>query len=207
MKKCVIVGSAIINNYEKIKEYLTDDFFYVYCDGGLKHLEKLNRKPDLIVGDFDSHENPHMDVETIVLPCEKDDTDTCHALKVCIEKGFDDFLLIGCIGERLDHTLGNVSLLLMIKSLGLKGKIIDDYSEMEAVSEEGLYIDSKFSFFSLLTLSDKCEGINIRDAKYPLENAAIESVYQYGVSNEVKAGCEKAFVSCKSGNLLLIRVF
>lgn len=31
-------------------------------------------RPNLIVGEFDSHENPQLDVETIVLPCEKDDT-------------------------------------------------------------------------------------------------------------------------------------
>ena len=37
--------------------------------------------PSLIVGDFDSHENPHLAVETIVLPCEKDDTDTVFAVK------------------------------------------------------------------------------------------------------------------------------
>lgn len=51
-------------------------------------------KPGLIVGDFDSHENPHLDVETIVLPCEKDDTDTVFAVKEAMKRGYTDFLLI-----------------------------------------------------------------------------------------------------------------
>ena len=205
MKRCVIVGSAAINNYIKVKQYLREDDFFVYCDGGLKHLNALGFNPNLVVGDFDSHENPNLSVETIVLPCVKDDTDTCHALKVCIERGYKDFLFVGCIGERLDHTLGNVALLLMLKEKGFKGLMIDDYSEMSIVSTEER-IDDSFSYFSLITLSDSADGITIKNAKYPLENASIKSGFQYGVSNEVIKG-ETAIVSCDSGNLLLIKVF
>ncbi|MBQ2431924.1 MAG: thiamine diphosphokinase, partial [Peptococcaceae bacterium] len=74
-KRCVIIGGADINNYDYIRTCFTKDDFFIFCDSGLKHLEGLQVMPSLIVGDFDSHENPHMDVETIVLPCEKDDTD------------------------------------------------------------------------------------------------------------------------------------
>ena len=205
MRRAVIVGSAKINNYEKIKEYLKEDDFFVYCDGGLKHMEKLGVKPNLIVGDFDSHDNPNLPVETVVLPCEKDDTDTCHALKVCIERGFKDFLFIGCIGERMDHTMGNVSLLIMLKEKGLSGIMLDDYSEISIVKDEEC-IDDSFSYFSLITLSDISEGITIKNAKYPLENASLKSGFQLGISNEVIKG-KTAKVSCKSGNLLLIKVF
>ena len=135
MKRCVIVGGADINNYSFIREKLCDNDYVVFCDSGLKHLKNLQVQPSLIVGDFDSHENPHLDVETIVLPCEKDDTDTVYAVKEAISRGFDNFLLIGVVGARLDHTLGNVSILLYLDSLGKKGCIIDDYSEMEIVSE------------------------------------------------------------------------
>ena len=133
---CVIVGGANINNYEYIRKKLLVDDYVVFCDSGLKHLEQLRVKPNLIVGDFDSHENPQLDAETIVLPCEKDDTDTVYAVKEAIKRGFNDFLLIGVVGARLDHTLGNVSILLYLDSLGKKGCIIDDYSEIEIVSNE-----------------------------------------------------------------------
>lgn len=92
MKRCVIVGGADINNYEYIKSCLRNDDFIVFCDSGLKHLESLQVNPGLIVGDFDSHDNPHLGVETIVLPCEKDDTDTVFAVKEAIKRGFDDFV-------------------------------------------------------------------------------------------------------------------
>ena len=205
MKRCVIVGGADINNYEYIKSCLCNDDFIVFCDSGLKHLEALQVKPGLIVGDFDSHDNPHLDIETIVLPCEKDDTDTVFAVKEAIKRGFDDFLLIGVVGARLDHTLGNVSILIYLDSLGKKGSIIDDYSEMEIVSKEPAHIDDSYAYFSLLNITGTAKGITIENAKYPLDNAVITCEYQYGISNEALPGrTSKVFV--REGNLLLIKV-
>ena len=205
MKRCVIVGGADINNYDFIREKLCADDYVVFCDSGLKHLEYLHAKPSLIVGDFDSHDNPRLDTETIVLPREKDDTDTVYAVKEAIKRGFDDFLLIGVAGARLDHTLGNVSVLLYLDSLGKKGCIIDDYSEMEIVSERPVSICDEYSFFSLLNITGCAKGITINGAKYPLADAEISCEYQYGISNEVLPG-EKAVVSVKCGKLLLIKV-
>ena len=94
MKHCVIVGSADINNYEFIRKRLCSDDYVVFCDNGLKHLEQLRAKSGLIVGDFDFYNKPHLDVYTIVLPCEKEDTDTVFVVKEEIKRGFEDFLLI-----------------------------------------------------------------------------------------------------------------
>ena len=204
MKRCVIVGGADINNYEYVKSCLHNDDFIVFCDSGLKHLDALQVRPGLIVGDFDSHDNPHLDVETIVLPCEKDDTDTVFAVKEAVKRGFDDFLLIGVVGARLDHTLGNVSILLYLDSLGKKGKIVDDYSEMEIVSNEPACVNDSFAYFSLLNISGTAKGITIENAKYLLDNAEITCEYQYGVSNEVTPGMT-AKVTVKEGKLLLIK--
>lgn len=124
MGRCVIVGGADINNYSSIREKLCTDDYVIFCDSGLKHLEQLQAKPNLIVGDFDSHENPHLEVETTVLPCEKDDTDIVYAVKEAMKRGFDNFLLIGIVRARLNHTLGNVSILLYLNFLGKKGCII-----------------------------------------------------------------------------------
>lgn len=205
MRRCVIVGGADINNYEDIRANLEQEDFIVYCDSGLKHREGLQAKPDLIVGDFDSHENPHLNVETIVLPCEKDDTDTVYAVKEALKRGYEEFLLIGVVGARLDHTLGNVSILLYLHSLGKKGRILDDYSEMEMVAEDPVSIPDCFSYFSLLNVTGCARGITVKNAKYPLENAEITSEYQYGISNEVLPG-ERATVFLTEGKLLLIKV-
>ena len=183
-RRCVIVGGADIGNYEFLKSRMRDDDFVIYCDSGLKHLSALGAEPSLIVGDFDSHENPGLSVETIVLPCEKDDTDTVYAVKEALNRGFKEFLLLGVAGGRLDHTLGNVSILFYLDAAGCHGTILDDYSEMEVVSEKTAYIDDSFPYFSLLNVTGEAGGITIRNAKYPLTDAAITCEYQYGVFEE-----------------------
>ena len=208
MRRFVIVGGASIGDYRTVGAMLRQDDYVIYCDCGLRHMDGLGAEPDLIVGDFDSYSNPEMGTETIVMPCEKDDTDTVFAVKEAIKRGFEDFLLVGVVGERLDHTLGNVSILLMLDSEGKVGTIIDDYSEMEIVSdrcEMPCIIDDSYVYFSLINISGTARGVTIRGAKYPLENAEITCEYQYGVSNEVLPGCT-AEVSVGEGRLLLVKV-
>ena len=206
MERCVIVGGADINNYAFIRERLCADDYVIFCDSGLKHMENLQVQPSLIVGDFDSHENPNLYVETIVLPCEKDDTDTVFAVKEAIKRGFDDFLLIGVVGARLDHTLGNVSILLYLDSLSKKGCIIDDYSEMEIISDKPVSVSDRYSFFSLLNITGCAKGITITGAKYPLVDGEITCEYQYGISNEIIPG-QTALISVGIGKLLLIKIY
>jgi len=205
MGRCIIVGGADINDYNYIKSCINSDDFFIFCDSGLKHMEKLSVKPNLIVGDFDSCENPQLDIETIVLPCEKDDTDTYFAIKEAIKRGFDDFMLIGVVGQRLDHTLGNVSILLYLESFGKKCVIVDDYSTMLIVSKEPQYIDDSYSYFSLLNITGVAESVYIENAKYPLQDAKINCEYQYAISNEVIKG-KTAKVWVNNGKLLLIKV-
>lgn len=205
MNRCVIIGGAKIGRYDRIAGYLRGDDYFVFCDSGLNHAEPLHIVPDLIVGDFDSCEQPDTDTETIVLPCEKDDTDTVFAVKEAVRRGFEDFLLIGVTGERFDHTFGNVSLLLYLDSLGKAARIADDYSEMEIVSRQRAEIDSAYRFFSLLNISGIAKGITISGAKYPLDEAEITSEYQYGISNEVLPG-GTACVTVREGRLLLVKV-
>ena len=206
MRRCILVGNADIKEYEHIKKALKPDDFFIFCDGGLKHMEKLGVNPDLIVGDFDSHPNPHMDVETIALPCEKDDTDTFYAVKEALKRGFEEFLLVGVVGNRFDHTMGNISILLYLDSVGKKGTIIDDYSEMEIVSDSPAYVEEGYSYFSLLNMTGCAKGIRIEGAKYPLDEGEITCEYQYGISNEVLPG-GKVCVRVREGKLLLVKVF
>ena len=205
MGRCVIVGGADIRDYANVKKHLNTEDYCVFCDSGLKHLDKLGVAPDLIVGDFDSHKNPCLDTETIVLPCEKDDTDTMFALKEGIRRGFEEFLLVGVVGQRFDHTMGNISALLYLDSRGKKGTVIDDYSEMSVVSAERVCVTDDYPYFSLLNISGVAKGVTIENAKYTLCDAQIDCEYQYGISNEVIKN-KTATISVKEGRLLLVKI-
>lgn len=202
----MIVGGAPISDYEYIRERVKEDDFIIYCDSGLKHREKLGVTPDLIVGDFDSYENPHLDVETIVLPRKKDDTDTAYAAGEAIKRGCRDIVLVGVTGGREDHTLVNMFLLFKFDTYGIKACIIDDYAEMEVLSPgRTAKIEDTYLYFSLVNMTGIAQGITVKNAKFPLSNAEIESENQYATSNEVLPG-KTAEVSIREGRLLLLKV-
>ena len=202
--RCVIIGNAPISDYEKCKSYFKTDDYFVFCDGGLKHKERLGVEPDFIVGDFDSYEMPKITENMLVLPTVKDDTDTFAAVKLMLDKGYREFLFVGVIGERLDHTLGNISILLYLKKHNAVGVIVDDYSEMFLLKDTVKIAKNSCSYFSILSLGEKLEGVDIIGAKYPLENAVIQNSYQFAVSNEPVNDTE---ISAKKGEALIIKVF
>ena len=206
MKRCVIIGGAGIARYDRINRFLREDDFCIFCDSGLRHLPFLKAVPGLIVGDFDSHEKPDTDTEIIELPREKDDTDTFFAAKEAVRRGFDEFLLLGVTGERMDHTLANLSILQYLDTAGKKAVILDDWSAMSTISRNEETIRDDCAYFSLLAVGGPARGIRITGAKYPLEDGTITGDFQYGVSNEVLPG-ETACVSVREGRLLLVRVF
>lgn len=211
MERCIIIGAAEIRDYTRAKKYINDEDFVIYCDGGLKHFSEggLERKPDLIVGDFDSYQTPELfsdSAETIVLPCEKDDTDTVYAMKEALRRGYREFLFLGVIGGRLDHTLGNVYILEYLAKAGARGRLIDDFSESRLISEgETVLVEEGPFCFSLINIGGTARGITIEGAKYPLKDGEIESKYQYGISNEVLPG-QTVRVTVEKGSLLLIIV-
>ena len=203
-KRCVVGGAAKIPKYKERKKYLKKDDFFIYCDAGLSHEERLGHRADMIVGDFDSSENPLRPTETIVLPHIKDDTDTAYAVKEAMRRGFTEFVLVGVIGGRLDHTLGNVALLNMIASAGLHGIAVDDHSEIEVVTDKA-EVDPRFPYFSLLNITGQCAGITIENALYPLDNGELTVDFPLGVSNEPLPG-KTAKITVGKGRALLIRV-
>jgi len=205
MKKCVIVGGADIGNYSVVTQRIAPEDTVIYCDCGLRHRSLLGREPDLIVADFDSYENPNLSCETIILPHMKDDTDTAYAVKEALNRGFDEFLLVGVIGGRFDHSMGNIGLLLMLDALDKKASIIDDYSELEIISRQEAAVEDDYAYFSLLSIDGPATGITITGALYPLEDAEIRGDNPYGVSNEVSDG-DIARIRVKCGRLLLVKV-
>lgn len=218
-RRAVIIGAAAIGNYDKIASYLQPDKdFYIYCDGGLFHQRKLEAccgrelSPNLIVGDFDSYQLAKdvsvsdFPCQVIHLPREKDDTDTWFAVKEALHRGFTDFLLLGVVGQRLDHSLGNLSILLYLHQQGMQAQLLDDFSQMEIVGNTPVSVSADFSYFSLLNISGLAKEVTIKNAVYPLDKAEISCTYQYAISNQVLPG-QVTEITVGQGSLLLIKVW
>ncbi len=210
MKRCVLISGASISDYEFTKKYLRAEDFCIFCDCGLEHAGKLGIKPDLIVGDMDSFTGELPTAEIIKLPAAKDDTDTFFAAKEALRRGFKEVLVLGAIGERIDHTMGNISVLMMLSKNGADAKIIYDRSEISFISSDGAsdtaLISGECRYFSVIAAGGPARGVVIENAAYPLENGVIKPEYQYGISNEVLPG-KTAKVRVSEGTLMIVKIF
>lgn len=202
-RRCVIVAGGVIENYEKIREYLRADDFFIFCDIGLRHQPRLKAAPDLIIGDFDSFDKSKIGFgcEVITLKPEKDDTDSFYSVKTAIGRGFSSFLLLGATGGRFDHTMANVSALHYIYSHGLDGMIADDFGRFFITDGKFEIERGECSYFSIVPLDGELCDITIDGAKYPLRHARAGIDYLYTVSNEVTA--EKCVITLKNGRAVI----
>ena len=202
-RRAVVVAGGDIALYDRARSFLRGDDYFIFCDSGLYHKKELKVEPDLIIGDFDSHNLVQNEAETIVLPEKKDDTDSISGVKVALNRGFKEFLPLGMTGRRMDHALCNIYILDYIKSQGGRAMLADDWCEMEVVGKDKVFISDTYAYFSLIAWKGKCEGVNIENAVYPLKNAEVNPEYQYCVSNEPKKS--GSIVSVDKGSLLLIK--
>ncbi len=209
--RCVIIGGAEIKNYEKAASYIKKDDSVIICDSGLYHCKGLGVSPSLIVGDFDSYRGQTKSLEeeyhaeVIHLPREKDDTDSMYAIKEGINRGYDEFLLLGMVGNRFDHSFVNIAALLYLHNRGKKALIVDDYSEMEVLDKEAT-VTKDYAFFSLLNVFGEENEVSIEDAKFPLNHGSITPEYQFAVSNEVLPN-KTTKITLHKGRVLLVRIF
>lgn len=177
--------------------------FIIACDKGFEYAKKHSVKPDLIIGDFDSFSGDlPKDIKKITLPREKDETDTMAAVGYAVNHGFDSILLFCALGGRLDHLLGNLQTAAFAADTGAFVKIIDDENEIYVFSGSEISIPKKEGFsISLISLSDKCENVNLCGGKYSLDNAVLTNTSTLGISNEWAGDIS---VSLKSGVLAVI---
>ena len=93
----------------QMRDYLRNGDYIIACDAGYRNAAALQCSPDLVVGDFDSAPNPNFE-NTVILPHEKDDTDTQYAAAWAADNGAAQVLMLGALGgKRLEHTISNLS--------------------------------------------------------------------------------------------------
>lgn len=185
------------------------DSLIVVCDGGVRHVQQLGIKPDVIIGDMDSIEPAQLKsystqgVKIIKYPAKKDFTDTELALDYAMGLKPTAIYIWGALGGRLDHTLANVFLLRKGKDASIKTYLIDEYCEAFIVDKEAAFVDAKGVAISLFAFSTQVEGLSLRGFVYPLKDAVLTMGESLGVSNIINEAHAK--ISLRAGNLLVIR--
>ena len=176
--KCVLVASG-----EFCKEQFSADAqdFVIAVDGGYSYIKDLCAV-DLAVGDFDSLGYVPEGIATLRHDPVKDYTDTYLAFEEAYKMGYDEFVVYGALGGRLDHTIANLQCAYDFAKKGVKVELVGKDCIIQVVTGKKTIGGRKGQTFSLLAF-DKARGVYIKNGKYPLNDAPLDNTFPLGVSN------------------------
>lgn len=176
----------------------------VACDAGYPAAVKGGLRPGLAVGDFDSYRGTVApDVEVITAPPMKDDTDAVLGARIALERGCDDFLIVGALGGRLDHALANLQTMAWLRGQGVRAEIRSLRNRVWIVKNETLTLPRMEGWhLSVFAWGGPCGGVTLRGVVYPLTNHLLTPAFPLGVSNEFAE--DTARITAGDGMLLVV---
>lgn len=203
MKSCVIISGAPEQDIDYYRSLISSRFV-ICADSGYQKCLALDINPQLIVGDFDSSETPSdAKCEVITLPVRKNDTDTFFAVKEAVKRGFDDILLLGAIGSRLDHTYSNILALSYCADRNVHAVMLNKSNRLRVLTEGCTFEKDGYAHFSLFALFGDCVGLTTRGTEYDLTDYTLSPSNPLAQSNSIKG--DRAQINFKSGKILLIQ--
>ncbi|WP_373483846.1 thiamine diphosphokinase [Acetobacterium sp.] len=191
--------------YQKyLKEIKAD---YLICaDGGANYARELNIKPDIIIGDMDS-----ITVETraffketnfLCYPPKKDETDTELAIAHAIKMGASKVTILGGLGSRMDHSLGNIYLLKRFMDVGIEAEMVNEKNRIRLIGKTTRFDFPIGTIVSILPIGGDVEGLTITGFEYPINEGQLTIDKPYGISNVTNKNTQH--IAFKKGMLLMI---
>ena len=151
-KTVVIICDGRFPKSDYPRYLISNADFVICCDGALQKFVRNStaifgekRLPDVVVGDMDSLpaslRKKHSDI--IVKIDEQEHNDQTKAFRWAMEnlQGISQIYILGATGEREDHTIGNMSLLMeyartydLVKT-GINVEMVSDHATIFAVTD------------------------------------------------------------------------
>lgn len=204
--KYILIGSGQLSLMSNFKNFAYGAKV-IACDGGIDHCRRENVVPDAMVGDFDSAKNENyvyfknMGVKEMKFPTHKDMTDMEIGMDLALNMGADEIYVFGGIGDRLDHTMGNIHLLYKPLKQGVKAFLMNGKNAVTLVDSLVQIDTHKGQLVSLIPLTTTVKGVTTGNLEYPLEDATMKIGSTLGISNVATE--DTIFVRVKEGVLIV----
>lgn len=215
MRRLVMLGGDVYDT-PLLRRLCKQDCFdqIIAADSGLNWAYRLGIQPDQMMGDFDSVEPQvlqyyqKLEIPSKVFPARKDYTDSELALWAAMDlsQAGDEIWILGGIGSRIDHTLGNIFMLYEPLKKGIKTYMMDGLNEIQMMKgpcEVKVERRNEQQYLSVLPFLGDAEGVDMEGVAYPLQNFTLQTGKCIGISNEITE--EQATIRLKKGCLLVMR--
>ncbi len=208
MKKCIILANGKPPAKKAIQYLQSIGYTTIICaDGGADTAKKLGLTPDYIIGDFDSVKDETLHYfrhkSEIIKVKRQNDTDVEKCLKYAIKKKCKETVLLGAIGDRLDHSFCNMGIVIKF-FWRIKARIISDKSILTPYTGEVVLSTVPDETISLYGFDEKTK-ITSSGLKYPLKRTPLPFGQRESTSNV--AVKDKIKLKITGGIIFVIRDF
>lgn len=177
-------------------------------DRGALWLIQKGITPHVALGDFDSVSGRELSRirkrvgKVRLYPKKKDATDLELAVDEAIRYKPSEVRIYGALGDRFDHSLAAISLLLKLSSHNICGYIVDKFNRIQIVRRELILQPSQiFHYVSLFPVGGKVT-VTLRGFAYNLRRHVIIRDSTLTISNEIIG--RSATINVHRGKLLVI---
>lgn len=160
----------------------------IAADSGMRHAAPLGLTPELWVGDFDSSDADLMsqwqNVPQQPFPAAKGVTDGEIAVSEALSRGANRLVLVGALaGERSDHALFHLLYAVSLAERGFDVVLTSGTEEAYPLLSGDLSIDLPAGCLFSIAGFTALEGLDIDNARYPLEDFALAFGSSRTISN------------------------
>lgn len=205
----LLITNGVIESTDYLSELVDKNKIVICADGAVRYLRSIKRLPSCVIGDLDSIDQDDLDwinnneVPIVLFDTRKDYTDTELAVRYALEKGSTTITLTGAIGGRLDHSLGNLYLLVLISQHNCAGVIIEKEYEIRLITKRESLNWGIGETVSFVPVSETVKEVTVNGFEYPLEKENLYLGHTRSISNIVSD--ENQMVEVGGGMLLAIR--
>ena len=180
----VIVGNGEFPAHQIPLNHLKNAGTIICADGGADQLISYNLTPNAIIGDMDSTKLKKNDFkgEWISSP-KQNKTDLQKTLDWCIANDLNGITVLGAMGNREDHSLGNLHVLDAF-SRKLKMKFVTNQAVIYSFQGKRTFSSLKGQQISIVAI-ENVKSISTVGLKYELYNEPFPPTCN-GISNEAE---------------------
>lgn len=141
----------------------------VCCDSAADaYFEAFGREPDAVVSDCDSVRRSYRNLVRIA---EQDTNDLTKALFYCRRRGWNDLVVLGALGGRDDHAIGNV-----FRALAEQVPVVTDHGVFHPVAGEAHFTAAPGCGVSIFA-PDRETVMTSRGLEWPLDGVRFDNLY------------------------------
>ena len=112
--------------------------------------------------------------------------------------------ILGALGGRMDHAIGNIQLMYQFFCQGMEVNIYDARNRLYLLGGHKVFHREEVygKYISFLPMTETVEGLTLRGFKYPLQRRTIGLGTSHCISNELKR--EEGILELERGVLLCV---